>query len=478
MKTTRLAFALFLYLVSTITGEAAENAGIRKLYVEPLTTKASSARLRDELLAELHKLPSVSLVASESDADIILGGGGDVWIKGYRSLNPRSGRPPSGGDPVYTGYLSVELRSTTGETLWSDLVTPGSSDSDVWQTLAKKIVKDVSAALAHTDAPIALVPAHTTKTSLKCAGATFPYSVYTKWFTNYRHQNRNVEIDYSAVGSEAGVRQLLAGSVDFGASDSPNAIHTLAPDQEENYLFFPSVVGAVVPVVNLHGLVGDLSFTPETLAGIYLGRIKKWNDPVLRRANPHLRLPDLDITVVHRSDGSGTSYAFTDFLSKTVPDWKTSVGSDLSPRWPVGKNAPGNDGVASLVKELGGSIGYVEFIYALEKHINFGKVLNHNGEFVEASLESIGIAAKASIDVTDDLKISLTDAPGAGAYPISSFTWIVVPTHIPDAAKHDAIVDFLHWMPGPGQRQAAALGYLALPPDVVAREQTVIQKIQ
>jgi phosphate transport system substrate-binding protein len=231
----------------------------------------------------------------------------------------------------------------------------------------------------------------------------------------------------------------------------------------------------VVPIVNLPGLASDIRFTPEALAGIYLGKITKWNDPVLRRANREVHLPDLDILVVHRADGSGTSYAWTDFLSKTVPEWKAQEGSSLNPKWPVGRAASGNEGVADIVKEMGGSIGYVEYIYALQHHLSFGKVRNPAGEFVAASLESIAAAVNHAAPVGDDFKISIVNAPGARSYPIASFTWMVVPAHMADETKRKAIAGFLEWMLGPGQAQSAALGYLALPKELVARELAAIR---
>jgi phosphate transport system substrate-binding protein len=310
------------------------------------------------------------------------------------------------------------------------------------------------------------------------AGATFPFPIYAKWFENYRRQAPSVEFKYDAVGSEAGIRRLLEKNVDFGASDNPEIFRELAPGAEGDYSFFPSVVGAVVPIVNLPGFGDDVAFTPEALAGIYLGKIKKWNDPVLVQANRGRRLPNLDIVVIHRADGSGTTYSWTDFLLKTSPDWKAQVGSGLSPKWPVGRGANGNDGVAKLVKELGGSIGYVEFIYALQNHLSFGKVRNQNGEFVSASLETIGAAATNAMQAGSDFKVSIANAPGAGSYPVASFTWLVVPARIPDAAKRTAIVDFLTWMLGQGQRQAAALGYLALPAELVEREAAAIGGIR
>jgi len=449
-----------------------------RLYVEPFTTKATPEKLRAYVMEELRKQSGVSLVSNESNADVILGGGGEIWVQGYRSLNPRSGRLPSDGTPVYGGYLSVELRNAKGETLWSYLATPESEYGDVSKDLARKIAKHVAGALEQQAAPPRPSPSPQPAALLKGAGATFPYPVYSKWITNYRRENPNVDITYDAVGSEAGIRRLLAGNVDFGASDNPEALHELSPGQESKYLLFPSVVGAVVPIVNLPGYSGEIAFTPEALADIYLGKITQWNDPVLRRSNKGLHLPDLDIVVVHRADGSGTSYAFTDFLSKTVPEWNSRVGASLAPKWPAGRAANGNEGVAALVKEMGGSIGYVEYIYALQHHLTFGRVRNQAGEFVPASLESIAAAVNHAAPMGDDFKSSIVNPPGSGAYPIASFTWLVVPAHIADEAKRHGIAGFLRWMLGPGQAQSAALGYVALPKELVVREEAAIGKIQ
>jgi phosphate transport system substrate-binding protein len=453
----------------------------KRLYVAPFTTTSESDKLRTDLLSQLRKDGAISLVSSEAEADVILDGGGEIWVKGYRSLNPRSGRMPSNGTPVYDGYLSVELRGKQGQTFWSYLVTPGMNAVDVSKDLAKRIARHVVEAIDALDkgekggTHAAVTQPAQPAATLRGAGATFPEPVYEKWFTNYRRQNPNLQITYAAVGSEAGVRRLLEGSVDFGASDNPQAIHEIAPDQDRRYLFFPSVVGAVVPVVNLPGVPGDIALTSEALAGIYLGRIKKWNDPVLQRSNRGRRLPDLDIVVVHRSDGSGTSYAWTDYLSKTSPEWKAQIGASLNPKWPVGKAAEGNDGVAKLVKELGGSIGYVEFIYALKNHMSFAKVQNHNGEFVAASLESMALAANDAVAMPGDFKLSIVDAPGAGAYPIATFTWLIIPAPMLDPQKRSAMQGFLEWMLREGQLQASALGYLALPRPLVLREQAALK---
>lgn len=463
---------------SALAWQTAPANPIKRIYVEPFATEAGSEQFREDVISDLRKVSSVSLAPDEADADAILGGGGEIWIKGYRSHNPELRKVAPNGTPIYTGFLSIELRDKSGQTLWSYLATPPASSSNISKDLSTLIVKKLVAAMGEVEAPSRTAPASQPTTILKGAGATFPFPVYAKWIENYRRKNPALQITYEPIGSEAGVRKLLANEVDFGASDSPEVIHELAPAVEQQYLFFPSVVGAVVPVVNLPGLPGDIAFTPEALAGIYLGKIRKWNDPVLTRANRGLRLPDLDIQVVHRADGSGTSYAWTDYLSKTSPEWKAQVGTSLTPKWPVGRQANGNDGVSKLVKEQPGSIGYVEFIYALENHLSYGRVRNRSGEFVSADLESIAAAVSHVTNTSQDFKVSLVDAPGEGVYPISSFTWIVLPAHHADDARRKALIGFLEWMVGPGQRQAGALGYLPLPMDIVTREEAAFAGIQ
>jgi phosphate transport system substrate-binding protein len=465
---------------SLICSEAAAwqdgGSAVKRLYVEPFTTRTGSKELRDGMAAELRKLKGISLANEEQGADLVLGGGGEIWVKGYRSLNPRAGTSPANGTPVYAGYLSVELRGPKGGTLWSDLVTPEAAGEDAVRQIAKRVAKDVEAALARGLPALPGAPPQA-KVALHGAGATFPYPVYSKWFANYRNANPAVEFEYEAIGSEAGARRLVKGEVDFAASDTPAAIQEIAPGDEGKYLMFPSVIGAVVPIVNLPGFAGEIQFTPEALAGIYLGTIKKWDDPILRKANPGVRLPELDIVVVHRADGSGTSYAWSGFLSQTSAEWKAQIGTALSPKWPTGRGATGNEGVAQTVKEFGGSIGYVEFIYALHDHLSYGKVRNRNGEFVTASLESIE-AAVARTGAGGEAGLSLLNAAGAGAYPIASFTWLIVPLPMADAAKRDGMADFLRWMLGPGQLQAAALGYVALPKDVADRARAEIAKLR
>jgi phosphate transport system substrate-binding protein len=473
-----VSFTLFCAIFGPpLAAQTATANPIKRIYVEPFATREGSEKFREDLIAELRKRNAVTLAGDESSADAILGGGGEIWIKGYRSHNPQLGKVAPNGTPIFTGFLSIELRDRSGQTLWSYLATPPAASGDVSKDLSILIVKKLDEVLKEGEAPTHTAPQPQATTTLKGAGATFPFPVYAKWFTNYRRENPGVQITYEPIGSEAGVRSLLANSVDFGASDSPDVIHEFAPEDENKYLFFPSVVGAVVPVVNLPGLPSDIAFTPEALAGIYLGKIKKWNDPILARSNKNLRLPDLDIVVVHRADGSGTSYAWTDFLSKTNSEWKARVGTSLTPKWPVGREANGNDGVSRLVKEQSGSIGYVEFIYALQNHLSYGRVRNRNGEFVPASLETIAAAASHSIKLGSDFKVSIVDAPGTGVYPISSFTWIVIPAHGADDTKRNALTGFLMWMLGPAQRQAAALGYLPIPKELAIQEEAAIARI-
>jgi phosphate transport system substrate-binding protein len=313
---------------------------------------------------------------------------------------------------------------------------------------------------------------------LNAAGATFPYPIYSKWFDVYRAAHSNVQINYQSIGSGGGIRQLQGGTVDFGASDMP-----LTDEQAAGFkvkvLHFPTVLGAVVPTYNVSGVSNDLNFTQKALAGIYLGTITKWNDPEIAKANPGVKLPGDDIVVVHRSEGSGTSFIWTDFLSKVSDDWKNKVGKGASVNWPVGLGGKGNEGVTGLIKQTPGSIGYVELIYALQNNVPYGKVQNSSGKFLKADLAGVSAAAAgAAKDMPDDFRVSITNAPGAAAYPISSFTWLLIPSQIPDPAKRDAIKGFLTWMLADGQGYNEGLSYAKLPKPVVDKEKKAIAMIQ
>jgi phosphate transport system substrate-binding protein len=313
---------------------------------------------------------------------------------------------------------------------------------------------------------------------LNAAGATFPYPIYSKWFDVYHTAHPNIQINYQSIGSGGGIRQLLAGTVDFGASDGPMSDDQLAQSKVK-ILHFPTVLGAVIPTYNVPGVSTGLNFTQKAIAGIYLGTITKWNDPEIANANKGVTLPNTDIVVVHRSDGSGTSYIFTDFLSKVSDDWKNKVGKGTSVNWPVGLGGKGNEGVSGLVKQTPNSIGYVELIYAVQNDIPYGKVQNAAGKFVKADLAGVTAAASsAAKDMPDDFRVSITNAPGATVYPISSFTWLLIPAQIPDAGKRDAIKDFLKWMLVDGQKYNEGLSYAQLPKIVIGKESKAIALIQ
>jgi phosphate transport system substrate-binding protein len=308
------------------------------------------------------------------------------------------------------------------------------------------------------------------------AGATFPYPIYSKWFSEYNKLHPNVQVNYQSIGSGGGIRQLMNQTVFFGATDGPMTDEQLkaAPGP---ILHFPTVLGAVVPVYNLPGVSGDLRFSGPVLADIYLGKITKWNDAQLAKLNPGVTLPATDIAVVHRSDGSGTTFIFVDYLSKISPEFKNKVGVNTSVNWPTGVGGKGNEGVAGLASQTPGAIGYVELIYALQNKISFGSVQNMAGEFVKASPESVTKAA-AGATIPEDFRVSITNASGAGAYPISSFTWLLLYQNPTDATRARMMVDFLQWAIADGQKFATELGYAPLPDNVVSQEMVAVEKIR
>ena len=314
------------------------------------------------------------------------------------------------------------------------------------------------------------------------AGASFPYPIYSKWFDDYHKKNSNNQINYQSIGSGGGIKQVTEGTVDFGASDGPMNDDQLKAFRDKHgfdILHFPTVLGADVPAYNIPGVSAELTFTPDAIAGIFLGKITKWNDPVIAGANKGVSLPGNDIVVVHRSDGSGTSYIWTDYLSKVSDEWKNKVGKGTSVNWPVGLGGKGNEGVAGLVKQTPNSFGYVELIYAIQNNMPYGKVKNASGNVVKADLASVtAAAAGAAKDMPADFRVSITNAPGKNAYPISSFTWLLIPEKFSDAAKRDAIKGFINWMLVDGQNEVEALSYAKLPKEVVAKEKQALAKVQ
>jgi len=321
-----------------------------------------------------------------------------------------------------------------------------------------------------------------TALSINGAGATFPYPMYSKWFDEYHKKNPNIQINYQSIGSGGGIKQVTEGTVDFGAADGPMNDEQLKAFQEKHgsgILHFPTVLGAVVPTYNIPGVEASLNFTPEALAGIFLGKITKWNDPAITDANKGIKLPANEIVVVHRAESSGTTYVWTDYLTKVSDEWKTKVGKGAAVNWPVGLGAKGNEAVTGTVKNTPNSVGYVELIYAEANKIPYGNVKNAAGVFVKASLAAVSAAAAgAAKEMPEDFRVSITNAPGKSAYPISSFTWLLIPEKFSDAAKRDAIKGFVKWMLADGQTYAENLSYAKLPKEVVAMEMKAIEKIQ
>lgn len=332
----------------------------------------------------------------------------------------------------------------------------------------------ISLACGRRETTTAEAPA---KVAINGAGATFPYPIYAKWFDEYRKTHPDVEINYQSIGSGGGIKQLTAQTVFFGATDGPMSDEQLksAPGP---ILHFPTVLGGVVPIYNLPN-APDLKFPAATLAGIFLGRITKWNHPAIATANPGVTLPDEEITIVHRSDGSGTNYIFCDFLSKVSAEFRQTVGVATSVKWPAGVGAKGNEGVAGMVRQTPGAIGYVELIYALQNKIAYGSVQNAAGNYVKASLDSVtAAAAGAAAQMPADFRVSITNASGPGAYPIASFTWLLLYESPSDKQRAKIMVDVLRWALTEGQKEAAPLGYAPLPKAVVDQELQAVARIR
>lgn len=316
-----------------------------------------------------------------------------------------------------------------------------------------------------------------TAQNINGAGATFPYPIYSKWFSEFAKVDPNVHINYQSIGSGGGIRQVSEGTVDFGATDGPMSDEQIK-NAKVKTVHIPTVLGAVVPVYNLPGLNKELNFSPAVIADIYLGKITKWNDPALAKDNPGVNLPSDAILPVYRSDGSGTTYIFTDFLSKVSPEWQSRVGKNTSVKWPTGIGQKGNEGVAGMVRQSPHSFGYVELIYAAQNKMAYGTVKNASGKFVKASTEGVTAAAAATAkSIPADYRVSITNAPGADSYPISSFTWLLIPEHSTDPAKAKAMQTFLGWMLDHGEAEAASMTYAPLPKDVQNAVRKTIQNL-
>jgi phosphate transport system substrate-binding protein len=343
------------------------------------------------------------------------------------------------------------------------------------------MTRKIMAAIFAVSFTVALGAGVTSAQALNAGGATFPFPMYSKWFDEYHKKVPSVTVNYQSIGSGGGVQQVTAGTLDFGASDYSLTDAQLKEFHDKHgfdVLAFPTVLGADVPAYKIPGVTATLNFTPEALAGIFLGKITKWNDPELTNANPGVKLPGENIVVVHRSDGSGTTFIWVDYLCKVSQEWDKGPGRGASVNWPVGLGGKGNEGVAGLVQQTPNSIGYVELTYALQTKMTYGNVKNAAGVFVKADLASVTAASATVKEMPDDFRVSITNAPGKGAFPIVSFTWLLVPEKIADPAKRKAIKDFLTWMLTDGQNMTEALSYAKLPAAVVAKEKKAIAKIQ
>jgi len=442
----------------------------KTLYVERFQGDGEASSLRQSLLRRLEKEHRFRIVDSRDASDAVVEGTGKIWLRGYISTNART--PANDRAAVYAGYLSLEVIGASGQPLWSWLATPGklhwkSIVDDLADRAANKLLE--AARESGTGAGSGSTTAgNLAQTELTGGGATFPAPLYRKWFEDFEELHPGVKIHYTLLGSKAGVEKLAAGSFDFAGSDvAPEIADSAAATAKLRRV--ASVMGAVVAIYNLQGEVRDLHFTPQALADIYLGKVKRWNDPEIRRSNSGMDLPDAEIAVVHRSEGSGTTWVWSNYLSKVSPEWAASAGHGVELNWPVGIGAEGNDGVADAVAKTPNSIGYVELAYAIQRQLSFAGVRNRAGEYIHPDLDSLADAAK-SAGAENGVPMDISDAPGKNAYPIAGFTWLVIPAETKDSAKKAALEELLRWVLTSGQKECSALGYEPLPREIAESE--------
>jgi len=466
---------------SVVSGQSTSSLiSIRSVYVDSFGDQPGASELRDQLIDVLRHSGKLQ-VTPLKNADAVLGGMGAIWIRGYHSLSPRARVNDVYAEPIYGGYLSVILKGKQGQILWSYFVNPtrASFGENLKHNLATQLVDRLTEAIAGETVAVPVpTDASNTPVTVQGAGATFPFPIYTEWFTSFRASNPNVLLVYDPIGSEEGFKQLIAERLDFVGSDVPvGAFEDLKP--HSRLLAFPSVIGAVVLIYNLPRFGGDLRLNARTLVSMLDGHIKNWNDPAIRALNHGSSLPNRPIQVVHRSDGSGTTFALTEYLCKVSETWKHNIGQGPRVPWPVGVGANGNDGVSKVVEETPYSLGYTEFIYAFRRRLSFASIENAAGEFIEADLPSIAAAANYRTNpISEDFAISLSNATGHGSYPISTFTWLVMPAQSTDPLKGRALRQFLQWMLVAGQKQCMALGYAPLPRSIAEQEQKVVQELK
>jgi phosphate transport system substrate-binding protein len=477
----RISIISFLVVVccTTAWGQTSQNlAKVNKVYVEDFGQEASAKALREKFISDLELKGKFEVVTAADQADALIRGEGSVWLTGYLSTDPHTAT--SMRQPVYRGFLSIEVLGKDRQPLWSYLVTPRKFRSaDIASDLADQLVAKLLTAMKKNEELAAAPIANSTvNVTLAAAGATFPAPLYQRWFESFEEGHAGVNIKYNAVGSGAGIKLLLDGRLDFAASDIPLTDERMSQENKA-FLHFASVIGAVVPAYNLKGMNGTLKFTPSILAGIYLGKIHRWNDAAIREVNRGADLPDAEIAVIHRTDASGTTFVWTDYLSKLSPEWKSTVGSGAVVQWPLGTGEEGNEAVAAAVQSTPNSFGYIELVYALRHELSFGAVRNSAGRFVQADLPSVTEAGESvAASVHTDSRVSITNASGRGAYPIASFTWWLVPKDLPIEPKKSALLELLQWMLTSGQKECSALGYVPLPHEIAEGELEILQSLK
>jgi len=451
---------------------------VQKLYIDSFGHDKNAIEMRSRILRRLRS-SNLQPVSNLRGADAVMKCTGQIWTIGHVSLNAHTHNPLL---PILQGFLSCEVIGRDNQTLWSYLVTPSrfpwaGIPDDLAGQLVVRLLGAAGSKGPTTTTSIAGTPPPNPTVSLKGAGATFPAPLYQKWFELFEGAHRGLHIEYDAVGSGAGIQRLKNGTVDFGASEMPLSDQALA-EGRQRFIQIPMVLGGLVAIYNVKHLNRNLNFTPEILAGIYLGHIKKWNDPRIKAANREAALPDAEIVVVHRADASGSTFTWSDYLSKVSTEWKTSVGSGIDLHWPVGVGAEQNEGVASFVQQTADSIGYVEFIYALQHELGFATVRNAAGQFVKADIASVIEAARTAGSPDQGFRISITNAPGKRAYPIATYSWLLLPEPIKDEQRRTVLLNLVRWMLTSGQKSCSALGYASLPPDVAKRSlETLDQSI-
>jgi len=436
-------------------------------------SERGSTTVGERLAQKLKSSGAVEIVADAKKADAVIRGNATFWITGHESSSTRS---KATQHALYSGFAQMEVIGKDGQVLWSYLATRRVGWKTLTDDLADQLAHEFLIAMAKRSEGERAGGGNAgnrgengARVSLRGAGGTFPAPMYQKWFESFRQGRPGIEIQYEAVGSAEGVRRVIAGETDFGASDMPLSSEQLN-SPKRHLLQVATMVGAVVPIYNVAGAPDGLNLTPEVLAGIFSGKIQRWDAPEIKAINKHAHLPSVAIEVIHRSDGSGTTYVWSEYLSKVSAEWKAKLGAGTTVNWPAGIGAEGNDGVAATVRKTANSIGYVEFLYALQHELDFGAVRNASGEYVRADLDSVSAAAKmVGSSTTSGSDRSITNAPGKHVYPIATLTWLLIPVN-DDKAKTIAMRDLVRWMLTTGQRQCEGLGYAALPPEFASRQ--------